>query len=1048
MPDPAPVQPPAMVVGQLPTLRVEEGGRPTPEAWELFCDKMDSFFRVNAVPVASQRDWLLSCPALTYAEAITLLSTHIEPPKSKFFSRTAINSRRQAKGERVREYVAELCKLAGSCEFRKEDFDLEVLCVLVCNMRDTELQQRLWSQANLTLDSAILQIEASESASDYLVKMRNVNMSSSNVQTINKANHYRAELKGQQPKGSQQQQQQRGARSQQQQRVTSQQGASSSSSQPKCWRCERGRHAAADCRFKTATCNFCGNVGHIKPACRKFKGQNKKGGASHTVQNLVVDQTHEQSVDDYWNNIDWCLSVHPVLNNDSSDNVKIPEPCLITILINQIPLRMEIDSGSGVSLIGRDIYDSCFRDIPLHDHQLMLKAWNSSTLPVSGQINVTATLGQKSAELPLLVMATRGPSLLGRQWFAALGIQSPSPSSRVLHASPPETSTLDATSLPDEIKEFVEEQAIQFVRNTLSSPPVLRSFDNDLPLFLATDACQHGIGCVLSQVQDGVEQPIMFGSRGAGKPIPEVLSPRILRLCLQAAAFDYTLIYREGKKHANADFCSRFPVEPAPQSSPEEPAVVMFMSAGPQGEPVFADAIARETAADSELSQVVVAIERGTPRQKLAKELRAYMVGQPGALAVQAGCILFGARVVIPSALRPQVLRRLHQHHQGIVRTKAVARSYCWWPQINTDIENLIAGCQVCAVRQPDPPKLPMVSWPLATKPMQRIHLDFFGPMFNCYFLVMVCAFSNWLELTYGPNQDAATVIASCNLWFSYLGLPAECVCDNGPAFRAELFSSYLQGHGVKLTFSPPYHPASNGLAERAVRTMKTHLSKLQGPWKQQLPGLLLALRTTPTASGSTPAELMMGRRLTTQLDRMNPNNILSHPPVSTDITNWPINSPLYYRQYLQGGRGEKWLPGVVVGHEGTRILTIQCPDRSIVRRHLDQVRRRSPCMDNDPRSCSQEDYISKKAALSAAEGARERLQQIPTPEVFEETPAVATINAPNQPGHASQEPRRSERLQSQNRQTPSARGARQVSVRPLVAARGGRGVSANRGRH
>ncbi|KAF4517451.1 hypothetical protein B566_EDAN004489 [Ephemera danica] len=237
------------------------------------------------------------------------------------------------------------------------------------------------------------------------------------------------------------------------------------------------------------------------------------------------------------------------------------------------------------------------------------------------------------------------------------------------------------------------------------------------------------------------------------------------------------------------------------------------------------------------------------------------MVGQPGALAVQAGCIFFGASVVIPSALRPQVLRRLHQHHQG---------------------------CQVCAVRQPDPPKLPMISWPLTTKPMQRIHLDFFGPMFNCYFLDM----------------------------------------------------------------------------------------------------------------------------------------------------------------YLQRGWGEKWLPGVVVGHEGTRILTIQCPDRSVVRRHLDQVRRRSPCMDNDPRSCSQEHYISKKAALAAAEGARERLQQIPTPEVYVETPAVATINAPNQPGLASQEPRRSERLQSQNRQTPSARGARQVSVRPLVATRGGRGMSANSGRH
>ncbi|KAF4514155.1 UNVERIFIED_CONTAM: hypothetical protein B566_EDAN019220, partial [Ephemera danica] len=436
---------------------------------------------------------------------------------------------------------------------------------------------------------------------------------------------------------------------------------------------------------------------------------------------------------------------------------------------------MEIDSGSGVSLIGRDIYDSCFSGLTLRDPQLALKAWNSTTLPVAGQINVTVSLGQKTAQLPLLVMAASGPSLLGRQWFAALGIQSPSPpSASVLHAAPTVTATSDVTSLPEQLKKFgyivsgsgvqpsddkvrpillarspssknelqvylgainyydrffankshhfyplyqllradtpwkwteVEERAIQFVRVTLSSPPLLRSFDINLPLILATDACQHGLGCVLSHLQSGEERgatsnvwftnpyirrvsvlgdrpggnwssrkviiyvdhkPLTGIFRGAGKPIPEVLSPRILRLCLEAAAFDYSLVYREGKKHANADFCSRFPVDKPPNSTPEEPAVVMFLSTGTERTPVFAQAIARETAADPVTSQVVTAIERGTPRLKLPKEVRAYMVGQPGALAVQAGCILFGSRVVIPPSLRPQVLQRLHQYHQGM----------------------------------------------------------------------------------------------------------------------------------------------------------------------------------------------------------------------------------------------------------------------------------------------------------------------------------------------------------------------------------------------
>jgi hypothetical protein len=408
-------------------------------------------------------------------------------------------------------------------------------------------------------------------------------------------------------------------------------------------------------------------------------------------------------------------------------------------------------------------------------------------------------------------------------------------------------------------------------------------------LYLATDACQHGIGCVLSHVIDGIERPIMYGSpltqaetkysvtdleaiamvfvlkkcrfycagrkvlvivdhkpltgifRGAGKTIPDVLSPRILRFCLEAAAFDYEIMYREGKKHANADFCSRFPVDPAPQIEAEEPAVVIFLSSNPSYQSILAQGIARATAEDEILSQVARAIQRRTLKQKLPPAVRSYIVGQHGALTVSSGCILFGSRVVIPLSLRPQVLQRLHQHHQGIVRTKAVAHSYCWWPQIDREIERIVQGCETCAVKRPDTPRQAVQSWPQTSRPMQRVHMDFFGPVFNRHWLVMVDAYSRWIELGDSLNQDAATVINSCLQWFSHLGLPDECVSDNGLAFRAEQFTRFLKANGVKQTFTPPYHPASNGLAERAVRTVKSLLAKIQGDWKAQIPWLLLA---------------------------------------------------------------------------------------------------------------------------------------------------------------------------------------------------------------
>ena len=89
---------------------------------------------------------------------------------------------------------------------------------------------------------------------------------------------------------------------------------------------------------------------------------------------------------------------------------------------------------------------------------------------------------------------------------------------------------------------------------------------------------------------------------------------------------------------------------------------------------------------------------------------------------------------------------------------------------------------------------------------------------------------------------------------FASYGSPEEIVSDKGPQFVSEEFDMFLQKNGTKHTPIPPYHPASNGSAERAVQTVKQALNKMwlghkmnytSITWSRRLADFLLTYRST-----------------------------------------------------------------------------------------------------------------------------------------------------------------------------------------------------------
>ena len=87
-------------------------------------------------------------------------------------------------------------------------------------------------------------------------------------------------------------------------------------------------------------------------------------------------------------------------------------------------------------------------------------------------------------------------------------------------------------------------------------------------------------------------------------------------------------------------------------------------------------------------------------------------------------------------------------------------------------------------------------------------------------------------------------------------------VSDNGPQYGSAEFRTYCKEKGIRHVTSSPEYPQSNGMAERAVQTIKDRLLKMFKDG-QSLWDALAAVRSTPV-SGSlpSPAVLLQGRNL------------------------------------------------------------------------------------------------------------------------------------------------------------------------------------------
>src|SRR5436190_4305689 len=294
------------------------------------------------------------------------------------------------------------------------------------------------------------------------------------------------------------------------------------------------------------------------------------------------------------------------------------------------------------------------------------------------------------------------------------------------------------------------EKSFRNVQKEIISERTLVHFDVNLHLVLATDASPKGLGAVLShRMSDNTERPIAFASRTLTKSesrysqiekeataiywglrkffsycygrifvlvthhkplvsifdphrtLPTMAATRIFNCANFLSGFDYTVEFRRTEDNGNADYLSRFPYEKSSENSIDNSSIHHLQQINTM--PVTKSEIESESHKNEFLNKIIQALKNGTSLEKLGLN--------DWEFSLQDGCVFRGNRIVIPKILQAKVLKELHIGHLGIVKMKALARSYCYWKNIDLSIEETAKSCRQSCMKQKEPPQTLLHPW-------------------------------------------------------------------------------------------------------------------------------------------------------------------------------------------------------------------------------------------------------------------------------------------------------------------------------------------------
>ena len=218
--------------------------------------------------------------------------------------------------------------------------------------------------------------------------------------------------------------------------------------------------------------------------------------------------------------------------------------------------------------------------------------------------------------------------------------------------------------------------------------------------------------------------------------------------------------------------------------------------------------------------------------------------------------------------------------------------------------------------------------------------------------LVVIDSHSKWIEVE--AATSANTINSQVKIFCKSRYTKDITVSDRARYFTSDEFKSFTEANGVRRmhvhvhVYAPPYHPASNGMAERAVQTVKTGLRKIKRPSLQlRIAKILARYRITPQASTQRSwAELLLRRIPRIKLDMVKPDvhsdahhaqRRMTSQATSSNRKSFQVSEAVFTKNF--SNRVQTWIPGRIDEKLGESSFMIELSDGRIVKQHIHHVR-------------------------------------------------------------------------------------------------------------